>query len=309
MILRKLASLYVLSVVLSSCASSTQTAPSLQFPPSDMFPEGIGIAADDQAYVGSLARSEIWQIDINTGASSVFTKGDADLMSVLGVHVSRDQNRIYACSSDPAQRFNGRGSELVSFDRASGLVYARYSLPGGGLCNDIAELADGTILVTDSVAPRILALTPDGNFLQWVEDSRFAVEGFGLNGIATVDNAVYVGVFATGSIFKIDTTTDELPVLPVVLNRPLAGPDGIVVLENGNLLVVEGQTNSVSRVLLEPSGTEGRVEVLADNLEGPTTAAINKGQAIVVQGQLGRFFGMDSSPVVPFELRVIDLPR
>lgn len=276
----------------------------IALPPADMFPEGIGLADDGTAYVGSLARNEIWAIDIMTHSAVLFAGEEADLMSVLGVYVNASQELLYVCSSDPAQKHEGRHTELVALSLSDGEVESRYAFPEGGLCNDIAELADGTILATDSVHPRIMALKTDASFEEWIRDPQFKADGFGLNGIAVSGDTVVVGVFSTGNLFEIDTSRSPLAVQPLKLERPLKGPDGIEFLPSGDLIVVEGMDASVAHVSMS-----GSIETISSGFDVPTTLAVSGGQGIVVQGQLGRFFGMDPSPVEPFELKVIPVPK
>lgn len=226
-------------------------------------------------------------------------------MSVLGVHLDEKGETLYVCSSDPAQKHDGRAPELVAFDIQDGTVSSRHPFPEGGLCNDIAELDDGTILVTDSVYPRIMSLDTSGKFGEWLRDEQFRAEGFALNGISVAGSVVYAGVYATGQLFTINTTGSP-SAAPVALDRPLAGPDGIEVF-GSSLLVAEGQTGTLSLIKLSDDLSSGTVSPVANGFQTPTSVAVDGNKAYVVQGQLGRFFGMDTSPVQPFELAVVPL--
>lgn len=300
----------VLATIAVSAAAQSAIADQqsiIPLPNEDFFPEGIALSGGGIAYVGSLARGEIWAIDTVDGEASLFAGAEADLMSVLGIHVSASGTTLYACSSDPAQQHAGRAPELVAFDLADSRVTARYPFPEGGLCNDISELEDGTILVTDSAHPRIMALDSTGGFTEWLRDEQFQAEGFALNGIAVSGETVFVGVYATGALFSIQTDTDSPEVVPISLDRPLAGPDGIEALGNGDLLIAEGHSNTLSVIRLSQDMSSGIIEPVATGFQTPTTVAANGDMAFVVQGQLGRFFGMDPSPVEPFELAVVPL--
>lgn len=279
----------------------------IPLPNEDFFPEGIALSVDGIAYVGSLARGEIWAIDTATGDASLFAGAEADLMSVLGVHVSASGTTLFACSSDPALQHAERAPELVAFNLADSRVTARYPFPEGGLCNDISELEDGTILVTDSAHPRIMALDSIGDFTEWLRDEQFQAEGFALNGIAVSGETVFVGAYATGALFAIQTDSDGAEAVPISLERPLAGPDGIESLGSGDLLVAEGQSNTLSLIRVSQDMSSGIIEPVATGFQTPTTVAANGDKAFVVQGQLGRFFGMDPSTVEPFELAVVPL--
>jgi hypothetical protein len=293
----------------AACTAAADISGPISLPALDMFPEGIALIEDGTAYVGSLARGEIWKVDTKTGTAEAFIGNEADLMSVIGVYVNNAETTLYACSSDPAQQHGGRSTELVSFNLTNGSVASRNPFPDGGLCNDISELADGTILATDSVHPRIMGLNPDGSFSEWLRDEQFRAEGFSLNGIAVGGDNVFVGVFATGALYNIDASADTPAATQIRLNRPLAGPDGIEVSMRNTLIVVEGMAASVSRVRLSDDLLSGTVQKISEGFQVPTTVALAGDQAIVVQGQLGRFFGMDPSPVEPFELAIIPIAK
>ena len=274
-------------------------------PGDDFYPEGIAISAEGDLYVGSLARNEIWRLVRQTKKIERFSAPDAKLLAVIGVHVSNDGRRLYACSSDPKGASPDRKSELVTFDLQSGAVTGRAALPRGGLCNDIAELDDGTVLLTDSFGGRILSLAPGQDELAiWAASPDFSGEGFNLNGIVAVDGAVFAVKYNSGELFQFTRTRDGVTHKRVVLARPLNGPDGLERLSGERLLVVEGFSGSVSAIDL----ATGSVTMVADKLDSPTTAAINERFAYVVQGQLDHFFGMTQGPPGPFSLKRVPLP-
>lgn len=274
-------------------------------PGNGFYPEGIAISAEGDLYVGSLATNEIWRLDRQTKKIERFSAPDANLLSVIGVHVSGDGRSLYACSSDPKYAYPGRNSELVTFDLQSGTVTGRVDLPGGGLCNDIAETDDGTVLLTDSFGGRILSLSPGADQLSvWAASPDFSGKGINLNGIAAIGNAVFAVKYNSGELFKFTRTPDGVTHERIALDRPLNGPDGLERLSGDRLLVVEGFSGSVSIIDL----ATGSVGVVAENLDSPTTAAIHKEFAYVVQGQLDHFFGMTQAPPGPFSLKRVKLP-
>lgn len=307
---------YVLCGLIAACslaisaadgARAQQPDRTIHLPGDDFYPEGVAIAPNGDVFVGSLGRSEIWRIPSGTVAAERFVDASANLMSVIGVHVSADGKRLYACSSDPAQRFGGRPPEVVVFDAASGRTLHRSEFPDGGLCNDMTEMADGTILVTDSFNPRLLAMEKGAegvSFGEWLRDDRFAGEGISLNGIAATGEAIYVVKYSSGEMLRIVRNGDSATIGEVDLGRPLAGPDGLELLSDGTLLVVEGHSASLSRITLAADGLSGTVRAVGESYLVPTTVAARDGEAYVVQGQLDRFFGSETSPPEPFSIRV-----
>lgn len=273
-------------------------------PGTEFYPEGIAVSRVGDLYVGSLAQNEVWKLDRQTRKIERFSSAEAGLHSVIGIHVAHDQRTLHACSSDPKGAFPGSRSELVTFDLQTGTVVRRASLPPGGLCNDIAETDDGTILLTDSFGARIFSIASDETELTvWSESMDFVGEGFGLNGIANLNGSIFAVKYNSGELFRFSKTDQGVSHERVTLQRPLEGPDGLEPLNDGTLLVVEGYSGSVSVIDI----STGSVEVLAGGLDSPTTAAIHEEFVYVVQGQLDHFFGMTQTPPGPFGLKRVNL--
>ena len=139
-------------------------------------PEGISRDADGNLYVGSLTQGRLIEIAAYTHEVTDFAVAGANgMVTVVGLHVEKD--RLFVCSSDPGiSALTGTSAPaLVAFDVATAMPSGRYPLPEGvAFCNDIALLPDGTILATDSFAPRIYALKPGADHLEiWLDDDRF----------------------------------------------------------------------------------------------------------------------------------------
>lgn len=233
-------------------------------------------------------------------------------MTVVGVRVSADGQLLYACSSDPGfGKLTGSAKPAITaFRIADGTPAGRFELPGGGFCNDLTELGDGTILATDSFKPRIYAVS-NGAIRVWLEDTRFEGKGFNLNGIAAVSGAVYVVRYNTGSLYRITVNPDGSAgeVSEVTLSRTLRSPDGLSAVSSIELIVVEGgglhagALGSLARIRLDRHA--GDVDVIADGLKVPTTAALWNGRAYVVEGQLDTLFDKTAGPPEAFRVRAI----
>jgi len=122
--------------------------------------------------------------------------------STLGVLVDERSNLLWVCSNDMSGMgvpgpSSIPGSFLKGFDLATGEGKVSAALPGSHiLCNDMTIAADGSIYVTNSRAPQILRLKPEGKELEvWLEDKQFdpPKDGAGLDGIAIGgDGNIYV---------------------------------------------------------------------------------------------------------------------
>jgi len=279
-------------------------------------PEGIGIASDGTIYTGSLTQGALIAIDPRTKAITPFAASGANgMVTTVGVHVTGDDSRVMACSSDPGFGLHSgeAAPALVAFDRLTGASAGRYEIPGGGFCNDIAELADGTLLVTDSFSPRIYALAPGADELSvWLEDDRFASEGIALNGIAVEGEAVYLVQYNAGAMFMAEVTADGSSgaITRIDLPRKLNFPDGLLALGDHAFLVVEGgglskgARGALSVVTLD--GMQGTLTTVTEDLNVPTTAAVHDNTLYVVEGQLDHLF--DPAAGAPDIYRILELP-
>ncbi len=309
---RRLATAAVL--VLGGATSAFATTP-ISLPDAKYFPEGVTIDDKGGLYVGSLTEGRIVYIDpFNHAVRSFVASGTNGLVSVLGILIDQDGNTLYACSSDPgiSELTGSAKPAIVTFDTSTGAPGDRFELPEGGFCNDLTQMPDGTILATDSLNARIYALDPAGNALKiWLSDQRFTGEGFGLNGIASTADAVYVVKYNSGQLFEISVSANGAPsgVNEIKLDRPLAGPDGLEAIGKNELLVVEGgglkagSRGNLSKITL--TSESGVVQTLTTDLNVPTTAAIGDGIAFVVEGQLDHLFDPEAGP--PDEFQILEI--
>ncbi len=144
------------------------------------------------------------------------------------------------------------GSHLKGFDLSTGDGKLSAQFPGKtNLCNDMTVASDGTVYVTNSLAPQILQLKLGGKTLEvWVENKQFQPpSGIGLDGIAIgSDGDIYVNTFNGGDFFHVEVK-DGKPgtVAKLETSRPLILLDGLRLVSGKNFLMVEG-SGSLDRV-------------------------------------------------------------
>ena len=271
----------------------------------NFFPEGIAISKNGDIYVGSLKENKIVKFPSGKEKSEEFVPSAAHgLLSVIGI-IADDYNKIlWACSSNPGVT-NYPSNEPVSlkaFDLVSGDLINSYPFPGGGFCNDIAIDKNHNVYATDSFNPRILRLNKSQSRLEtWFENDAFKGEGFNLNGITFVNKSIYTVKMNSGELFKIDIKENGKPINfeKIVLPRLLNAPDGIKAIDKNNFLVVENK-GSLTYINFNKTVT---LKTLRDNLDTPTTVAIKKDIAWVLQAQFGHLFGDEKDiPPGPFEI-------
>src|SRR6185437_9588571 len=129
------------------------------------YPESISAAPDNTLYVGSLAVGGVWRVKPETGTVEPWIKPAAfGTRSILGVLVDEKANLLWVCSNDFSSSgvpgpSSVPGSFVKGFDLASGEGKVSAELPGNAtLCNDVVLGPDGSLFVTNSLAPQILKL-------------------------------------------------------------------------------------------------------------------------------------------------------
>ena len=156
--------------------------------------------------------------------------GAFDSRSTLGVLVDDRAKLLWVCSNDfSSADIPGPsavpGSYVKGFDLSSGEGKVSAALPGKStLCNDMVVGADGSLFVTNSLAPQILRLKPGSKELEvWLESPVFEQppQGApGLDGIAFGgDGNLYVNTFAKGDFFRVEVK-DGARVKSRSFNRP-----------------------------------------------------------------------------------------
>ncbi|HEU5059249.1 MAG TPA: hypothetical protein VFU21_22105 [Kofleriaceae bacterium] len=283
-------------------------ATEILLPGSSTFPEGIAAAADGTLYVGSLTTGEVFA----HAECDVFPTVFADVgdVSAVGMLVDEENQALWVCAGDPN---TGNDPAIVGFALADGAELARHPFADDtGFCNDLILDSAGNLYATDSFGDRVMTvaaadlMTDASDAAEWLTDPAFESAGFGLNGIAADSNdTLYFSKFDTGEIFRVEIAGSGEPtgLTEIAVDPALNGPDGLEVLDDGTLLVVEGFVDELSAIALD--GDAGESIVVSNRLDGPTTLAISGDSAWVVEGQVSDLIEQ-TQPDVPF--RVVRVP-
>jgi sugar lactone lactonase YvrE len=277
------------------------------------YPESIAAASDGTLYVSSLASGGVWRITPGASTAQEWIKpGAFDSRSTLGVLVDEKANLLWVCSNDLSALgvpgpSSAKGSYVKGFDLASGEGRVSTALPGKAtLCNDLAVGSDGSLFVTNSLAPQILRLKPGSTQLEvWLESPTFEqpAQGAGLDGIAFGgDGNVYVNNFTKGAFFRVDVR-DGAPgkITKLQSSRPLQLPDGLRPAGGQKFIMAEGG-GSLDWVTV--NGDEVDVETIKDGLAGPTSVALIGQTLWAPEGQLPHLFdpAKNGPPHLPFRI-------
>lgn len=221
-----------------------------------MIPEGIEYDAEGERFlVGSLTEGTIFQFD-DDGELTPFVE-DEDLISTIGIHIDTTTNRLLVTNTDASIFFNPDGAMpfvgLAAYDLETSerlfLVDMTdlYESPIQ-FANDVTSDEDGNAYVTNSMAPVIYQVTPDGEASIFVENELFMNPAFGLNGIEYHPHGyLLAAVTGAGAIYKI----------------PLDDPDNVTLVETEKSYTIDGMA-------FDP------------NLDLVMVASVDGGQAIVM---------------------------
>ncbi len=296
----------------------------ITIPGTTTYPEGITATDDGTFFITGMRNGDVFRVAPGAEtATELIASGTAGLAAGVGLLADEATATLWICSANPpgfpiSAVTNAGPTALYAFELASGAHRRTYEFPGSGLCNDVAIDAARNVYVTDTFGGRVLVLPAGGDALEvWSDDPVLAgaVSGFGINGIA-IDSAdrMYVNVNESGKLFRIPIERDGKPgaITEIALERRLAGPDGMQLIDDDTLILVEnagGQApGEVS--IIDMTGDSGAIATLASGLTGfPTTVAIHGRKAWVVEGQLDHHpaFGGDDRPTPPFVVKAFDL--
>lgn len=295
-----------------------QAAPSeIPLPGDRAFPESITSTTDGTLYVGSPATGGVLRVRPGASKAEPWIKpGAYDSRSVFGVLADEKSQTLWVCSNDvTAMGVPGpssvQGSFLKGFDLKSGEGKLSAQLPGRrALCNDMAIAPDGSVLVTNSLAPEILRLKPGAKELEvWLNDPLFAPprSGVGLDGIVFGgDGNLYVDTFNKAELFRIDMKDGTAgKVTKLEPSRSLELTDALRGAVGGSFLMIEG-AGRLDRVTV--SGDKASIEPLKDGFAQPTGVTRVGRTAWVAEGQLSHLFSRRSGdPKLPFRVYAVPL--
>ncbi|MCC7043882.1 MAG: hypothetical protein IT183_08470 [Acidobacteria bacterium] len=235
--------------------------------------ENLTSSQDGSVYFGSTAKGTIYRAAPGAAqAEPWILAATAGLTNVLGVLADDKTSTLWVCQNSTG----GRGgtpvtgqTALRSFDLRTGAAKGTFNFPtNGGVCNDMAVAADGTVYATESFANRIHRLRPGAKELDlWVPANEQLA---GVDGIAILaDGAVYVNTFFAGRLFRIPVNADGSAgaLVPLETSLPFTRPDGLRTVGPQTMIQAEGQ-GRLTEVTIK--GNRAEVRVLQEGL----TAAV-----------------------------------
>ena len=273
--MRRLALVASLAALLSTASAGANS----KFPdridlPLGFFPEGIDIARGGTFYVGSIPTGAVYRGDVRTGQGDVLVPGVAGRMAI-GIDVDR-RGRIFVAGGPTGMAFvydADTGAELVSYELTP-------TTPPT-FVNDVVVTKDGAYF-TDSFKPFLYRVPIERNGELGTTSEAIPLGGdityqadFNVNGIEATPNGKTLVIVQsnTGFLFTVDPATGVADRIDLG-GATLPGGDGLL-LDGKTLYVVQGSSNQVAVVALDPGLSSGSVvgSIKSPSFDVPTTIA------------------------------------
>ncbi|GJD53577.1 Virginiamycin B lyase [Methylobacterium crusticola] len=280
-------------------------------PENSRFPESVTSVSDGTLFVSSITDGGVLKIQGDGAATTAFLRpGVHGTRSTFGLLADERRGTLWVASNDATilgapGPTSEEGGWVKALDLATGALKLSVRLPGGkALANDFALDAQGTLYVTNTLAPQILRLRPGATKFDVFVESEALKDG--LDGIAFgTDGNLYVNTFLGGGLFRIDVKDGAAGrVTKLETTRSLKFPDGLRPFKDG-FLMVEG-SGALSRVRI--SGDGARIEPVGQ-FAGPTGVTVAGDRIWVAEGQLSLISAAakDSREAPSFHLRSVDV--
>lgn len=287
--------------------SGPTTVAPLLLPGDKFYPESMSASSKGDIYVGSLGTGKVVRFAAGATTSTDIVAGAAG-QGVAGVLVDDAAQSLWVCtvvdfaSSPPKtelRRYDLNGGNAKSFP---------FSKPA--FCNDIALDGAGGVFVADSFGGVWRMAKGATELSAWSTDPLLAPSsptGFGADGIVydAAAKTVWVNTFSDGRLVRIPSNADGTAgkAVEITVTPKLEGPDGMRRLDDGSILLVEGNTGKLTRVVPSTSAATATATAVATGLDSPTSLARVGAITWVTEGQLGFFLGAKTGmPKTPFRV-------
>ncbi len=229
----------------------------LQLDDRGFHPEGLAYDAETKRFIlGSIRKQCIW-IFQNGKIQKSFFKSDS-LYSVMGMRIDAKGRKLWVCTSAmPEMEYyipslEGRAA-VCRFNLDNGELEKIYRAEGNHIFGDLILSEKGDVFISDSKVPAIYRIDKKTDRLELWQTLENAWNLQGLD-FSKDETSLFVADYIAG-IFKINTRTKQ--VIPIVVNNPLRGIDGLY--RSGNdFIVTQNGTNPlrVSRLKMNTDQTK-----------------------------------------------------
>jgi Cu-Zn family superoxide dismutase len=272
------------------------------------FPEGIAYSPKTgNFYTGSTVSGDIMQVNVETGATSLFAAGAKHGRTFCTGMKLDSKDRLWVC---------GGGTGLIQVLDAIGNLVKSWDtrvLFNSGFINDCI-ISDGYIYFTDSQVRKIYRASVSGaqpgDLVEWLTftDQQLPyLSGTNANGIEVTPDGKYliVVVSSSGKLYRINIANKSIS--EILVNATFPSGDGLL-LDKNILYVSPNATGKIYPVTLNSTFSSGSAGTgFGENLIGNTTLAKVGKYLLVVNGQLSRRSGT-VPPELPFKVSRVLIP-
>jgi hypothetical protein len=243
--------------------------------PDNYRPEGIAAGKGKSIYVGSIPTGQVLEIDTKTGARSEAVPARAD-HAAIGLKYDQHADRLFVSGGPTGKAF--------VYDASSGAELASFQLTAAGqptFINDVVLTRDSAYF-TDSLQPVIYAVKRDLSGVTPIPLTGFPMTAGqnNLNGIEAVRNdRILLAIQSSeGVLWRIDPATGSHVAVDLD-GEELTNGDGLLLISNRTLLVVQNRLNQIAVVKLDQDFRSGSVvrTITHDEFDVPTTVARQRG--------------------------------
>lgn len=243
--------------------------------PDGFRPEGVAAGKGGSIYVGSIPTGRVLEIDTKSGASREAVPA-REGHAAIGLKYDQRKDRLFVSGGPTGKAF--------VYDEDNGNELAAFQLTAAGqptFINDVVLTGD-TAYFTDSMQPVIYAVKQDLSGVRPIALTDFPMtDGINLNGIEAANNGrVLLAIQSpTGVLWRIDPRTGSHEAVDLRGAPPLTNGDGLLLLGERLLLVVQNRSNKIAVVRLDRDYDSGRVvdEITHPEFDVPTTVAFQRG--------------------------------
>jgi len=309
----------VITAAVASLAHAAGLPQTITIDAEKVYPESMTSSADGSVYFGSIGNKMIYRAAPGADKAEAFVQpGTDNIQSTFGLYADTKTKTLWVCSNLLGPP-GGPPATLYAFDLKTGASKGHYPfVTAGGLCNDIATTADGTVYATDTQNMEVEVLKKGATALEvWAgADGGLGKKGAVLDGISVLGNRVIVNELAASKLFSIPINKDGTAATPVEIttDKPISRPDGMRSFGKSSVLIVEGgDGGKLEKVTFD--GNNGKVELIKQGYpDGPVAVTVVGKTAYVCEGQLATMMRRpnSSAPIPdpkPFKATAVEVGK
>jgi hypothetical protein len=253
--------------------------------PDGFRPEGIAAGKRSDVYVGSIPTGRVLEIDTRTGDSEEVVPARPE-HAAIGLKYDERKDRLFVSGGPTGKAFvydEDDGDELAAF---------QLTAPGQPTFINDVVLTHKAAYFTDSNQPVIYAVKRDLSGVRPIALTDFPMVAgmINLNGIEAAHHGhVLLAIqTSTGALWRIHPHSGRFRQVDLG-GAPLTAGDGLLLVDDRVLLVVQNRLNQIAVVKLDKRFRSGRIvdTITHPDFDVPTTVAKQDGSLFLPNARFG----------------------